>query len=93
MKTLNDKAGSLYTYIQNNTKLGKLRAIRGDLDSKLETIDHSISLLEDLDCPNAVEDLTMQYNELNLYRIQIDLEINRLKREVLLFELEAALAD
>ena len=93
MSTLNDKAGSLYAYIDKSSKLGDLKAYSKRLESKLDTIDANISMCELLDCPGTANVLAEQYNEVNLKKIKVDLEINKIEKDLLEFELNAATAE
>ena len=93
MSTLNDKTGSLYTYVDKNSKLGDLKAYSKKLESKLDTIDANIGMCELLDCPGTADVLAEQYNKVNLEKIKVDLEINKIEKDLLEFELNAATAE
>jgi hypothetical protein len=93
MSTLNDKAGSLYTYVDKSSKLGDLKAYSKRLENKLDTIDANLKMCELLDCPHTADRLAEQYNEVNLTKIKVDLEINAIEKDLLEFELEAATAE
>lgn len=93
MDTLNDKAGNLCTYVAKSSKLGNLKAYSKHLENKLDTIDANLKMCELLDCSQTAERLAEQYNEVNLTKIKVDLEINALEKDLLEFELEAATAE
>ena len=94
MNTHFGKAGSLYTFVENSSKLSNLKDHRDYLEHKLKTIDDNIKLYEKLDCGELALDLfAAQYNKINIKRIKVELEINRLEKALLEFELAAALAD
>ena len=93
MKTLNDKAGSLYIYVDKSSKLGDLKAYSKKLGKQLDTIDANIRMCELVDCPGTADVLAEQYNKVNLEKIKVDLEINKIERDLLEFELNAATAE
>jgi DTW domain-containing protein YfiP len=93
MGTQNKAAGSLYTFVDNNAILDDLRSQIKQLDEDLTTINVNIALCEQYKDEDAAEYLASAYNTKNLKRIQLALKANAVEQEILLFELERALAD
>lgn len=93
MEAQNTKGNSLYTYIQNNQKLDDLRSQIKQLDEDLTSTNLNIALCEQYGDEEAAEYLATVYNTKNLKRIQLALKANTVEQEILLFELEAALAE
>lgn len=93
MGTQNNKAGSLYTFVDNNAILDDLRSQIKKLDEDLTAINVNIALCEQYEDEDAAEYLATAYNTKNLKRIQLALKANAVEQQILLFELESALAD
>jgi hypothetical protein len=93
METQNTKGNSLYTYIQNNQKLSDLEVQINKVKIHLDNLENQISKCEEFGDEDAAEYLAERYNKHNLERIRLELKANAVRQEILLFELETALAE
>ena len=88
-----NSVSNLSTYVANSAAMADLKAKIKQLDNKLNTIDANLKLCEMLDCPYTADRLAQQYNEVNVKRVLLNLKLNKLERETLLFELNSNFRD
>lgn len=93
MEHIKQQDNILYTFIEKNQNIAKLKAKIAKLEADLETINTKTETVERLGLQDTVNYLAVQSNKINLERIVLSLKLNKLEREVLLFELDAALSD
>lgn len=93
MEHIKQQDNILYTFIEKNQNIAKLKAKIAKLEADLETINTKTEAVERLGLQDTVNYLAVQSNKINLERIVLSLKLNKLEREVLLFELDTALSD
>lgn len=90
INTLQDK---LYTFIKNVEYKAKLQAKLDKIEADIESLDKHIEHFEKLGLEPFVDFLTEDRNRLNLERIQLNLKLLEVEKELLVFELLAATRD
>ena len=90
VNTLQDK---LYTFIKNVAYKDELQTKLDKIETELERLDQQIEQFDRLGLEPFVEFLAEDRNKLNLERIQINLKLIEVEKELLVFEFEAAIAD
>lgn len=90
VNTLQDK---LYTFIKNVAYKDELQAKLNKIETEIERLDKHIEHFEKLGLEPFVEFLVEDRNKLNLKRIQINLKLLEVEKELLVFELIAATRD
>lgn len=93
MEHIKQQDNILYTFIEKNQNIAKLKAKIAKLEADLEAINTKTETVERLGLRDTVNYLAVQSNKINLERIVLSLKLNKLEREVLLFELDTALRD
>ena len=90
INTLQDK---LYTFIKNVAYKGELQAKLNQIETELDRLDKHIEHFDKLGLEPFVDFLVEDRNKLNLERIQINLKLIEVEKELLVFEFEAATRD
>lgn len=90
MGTQNNLLNSLCTYLKNGAKYDRLKVKLNQIEKSIEKYDETIEQFENLGDNPFVEFLVEDRNALNLKRIQINLKLVALKKEMLDFELMVA---
>lgn len=93
MGTQNNLLNSLYAYLKNGAKYDHLKAKLNQIEKSIEKYDETIEQFENLGDNPFVEFLVKDRNALNLKRIQTNLKLVTLEKEMLDFELMAATRD
>ena len=84
---------SLYTYLKNGAKYDRLKVKLNQIEKSIEKYDETIEQFENLGDNPFVEFLVEDRNALNLKRIQINLKLVDIEKDMLEFELMAATRD
>lgn len=90
VNTLQDK---LYTFIKNVAYRDELQAKLNEIEIEIERLDEHIEHFDRLGLEPFVDFLTEDRNRLNLERIQLNLKLLEVEKELLVFELLAATRD
>ena len=90
VNTLQDK---LYTFIKNVAYKDELQAKLNKIETELQILDKHIEQFDNLGLESFVEFLAEKRNKLNLERIQLNLKLLEVEKELLVFEFEAATRD
>lgn len=90
INTLQDK---LYTFIKNIAYKDELQAKLDKIETELQILDKHIEQFDNLGLESFVEFLVEKRNKLNLERIQLNLKLLEVEKELLVFEFEAATRD
>ena len=90
VNTLQDK---LYTFIKNVAYKDELQAKLNKIEADIESLDKHIEHFEKLGFEPFVDFLAEDRNKLNLERIQLNLKLLEVEKELLVFELLAATRD
>lgn len=90
INTLQDK---LYTFIKNVAYKDELQAKLNKIETELQILDKHIEQFDNLGLESFVEFLAEKRNKLNLERIQLNLKLLEVEKELLVFEFEAATRD
>ena len=90
MEHINKQVGNLYTFMKNVAYKDELQAKLNKLEASIETLDNHIEQFEDLGDNPLIDFLVEDRNKLNLERIQVNLKLIEIEKELLLFELDAA---
>lgn len=90
INTLQDK---LYTFIKNVAYKDELQAKLNKIETEIEGLDKHIEHFEKLGLEPFVDFLTEDRNKLNVERIQTNLKLLEVEKELLVFELIAATRD
>lgn len=90
VNTLQDK---LYTFIKNVAYKDELQAKLNKIESEIESLDKHIEHFEKLSLKSFVDFLADYRNKLNVKRIQLNLKLLEVEKELLVFELLAATRD
>lgn len=93
MEHINTQVGNLYTFMKNVAYKDELQAKLNKLEASIETLDNHIEQFEHLGDNPFVDFLAEDRNKLNLERIQVNLKLIEIEKELLLFELDAATRD
>ena len=93
MEHINKQVGNLYTFMKNVAYKDELQAKLNKLEASIETLDNHIEQFEDLGDNPLIDFLVEDRNKLNLERIQVNLKLIEIEKELLLFELDAATRD
>ena len=93
MEHINKQVGNLYTFMKNVAYKDELQAKLNKLEASIETLDNHIEQFEDLGDNPLIDFLVEDRNKLNLERIQVNLKLVEIEKELLLFELDAATRD
>ena len=93
MEHINTQVGNLYTFMKNVAYKDELQTKLNKLEASIETLDNHIEQFEDLGDNPFVDFLAEDRNKLNLERIQVNLKLIEIEKELLLFELDAATRD
>ena len=93
MRTQNNLLNSLYTYLKNGAKFDRLKVKLNQIEKSIEKYDETIEQFENLGDNPFVEFLVEDRNALNLKRIQINLKLVDIEKDMLEFELMAATRD
>lgn len=90
MGTQNNLLNSLYTYLRNGAKYDHLKAKLNQIEQRIEKYDETIEQFEKLGNNPFVEFAIETRNTLNLKRIQVNLKLVAIEKEMLEFELMVA---
>lgn len=90
VNTLQDK---LYTFIKNVAYKDELQAKLNKIETEIESLDKHIEHFEKLGLKSFVDFLAEYRNKLNVKRIQLNLKLLEVEKELLVFELLAATRD
>ena len=90
VNTLQDK---LYTFIKNVAYKDELQAKLNKIEMEIERLDQHIEQFDKLGLEPFVDFLAEDRNRLNLERIQLNLKLLEVEKELLVFELLAATRD
>lgn len=93
MGHINTQLDNLYTFIKNVEYKAKLQAKLNKIEMEIERLDQHIEHFDKLGLEPFVDFLTEDRNRLNLERIQINLKLIEVEKELLVFEFEAATRD
>lgn len=93
MRHINTQLDNLYTFIKNVAYKDELQAKLNKIEIEIERLDEHIEHFDRLGLEPFVDFLTEDRNRLNLERIQINLKLIEVEKELLVFEFEAATRD
>lgn len=93
MEHINSLQDKLYTFIKNVAYKDELQAKLNKIEADIESLDKHIEHFEKLGLESFVEFLVEKRNKLNLERIQLNLKLLEVEKELLVFELLAATRD
>lgn len=93
MGHINTQLDNLYTFIKNVAYKDKLQTKLNKIETEIERLDKHIEHFDKLGLEPFVEFLVEDRNKLNLKRIQTNLKLIEVEREMLEFELMAATRD
>lgn len=93
MEHINSLQDKLYTFIKNVAYKDELQAKLNKIEADIESFDKHIEHFEKLGLEPFVDFLTEDRNRLNLERIQLNLKLLEVEKELLVFELLAATRD
>ena len=93
MEHVNTQLDNLYTFIKNIAYKDELQTKLNEIEIELERLDQQIEQFDRLGLEPFVDFLTEDRNRLNLERIQINLKLIEVEKELLVFEFEAATRD
>ena len=93
MGHVNTQLDNLYTFIKNIAYKDELQTKLNEIEIELERLDEHIEHFDRLGLEPFVDFLTEDRNRLNLERIQINLKLIEVEKELLVFEFEAAMRD
>ena len=93
MEHINSLQDKLYTFIKNVAYKDELQTKLNEIEIELERLDQHIEQFDRLGLEPFVDFLTEDRNRLNLERIQINLKLIEVEKELLVFEFEAATRD
>ena len=93
MEHINSLQDKLYTFIKNVAYKDELQTKLNEIEIELERLDQQIEQFDRLGLEPFVDFLTEDRNRLNLERIQINLKLIEVEKELLVFELLAATRD
>lgn len=88
METFLHTPNNLYTYIKNNQNMADLQAQIEENEKDLDLLEESIERYEKANFTGVVEVLSKSYNKLMQKTILLKLELNKLEKQNLLFELQ-----
>jgi hypothetical protein len=93
MEHINSLQDKLYTFIKNVAYKDELQAKLTEIEIEIERLDKHIEHFDRLGLEPFVDFLTEDRNRLNLERIQLNLKLLEVEKELLVFELLAATRD
>ena len=93
MEHINSLQDKLYTFIKNVAYKDELQTKLNEIELEIERLDEHIEHFDRLGLEPFVDFLTEDRNRLNLERIQINLKLIEVEKELLVFEFEAAMRD
>ena len=93
MEHINSLQDKLYTFIKNVAYKDELQAKLNKIEADIERLDKHIEHFDRLGLEPFVDFLTEDRNRLNLERIQLNLKLLEVEKELLVFELLAATRD
>ena len=93
MEHINTQLDNLYTFIKNVAYKDELQTKLNEIEIEIERLDEHIEHFDRLGLEPFVDFLTEDRNRLNLERIQINLKLIEVEKELLVFEFEAATRD
>ena len=93
MEHLNSLQDKLYTFIKNVAYKDELQAKLNKIEADIESLDKHIEHFDRLGLEPFVDFLAEDRNKLNLERIQLNLKLLEVEKELLVFELLAATRD
>lgn len=93
MRHVNTQLDNLYTFIKNVAYKDELHTKLNEIEIEIERLDEHIEHFDRLGLEPFVDFLTEDRNRLNLERIQINLKLIEVEKELLVFEFEAATRD
>ena len=93
MEHVNTVQDKLYTFTKNVAYKAELQAKLNKIETEIERLDKHIEHFDRLGLEPFVDFLTEDRNRLNLERIQLNLKIIEVEKELLVFELFAATRD
>jgi hypothetical protein len=93
MGHINTQLDNLYTFIKNIAYKDELQTKLNEIEIELERLDQHIEQFDRLGLEPFVDFLTEDRNRLNLERIQLNLKLLEVEKELLVFELLAATRD
>ena len=93
MEHINSLQDKLYTFIKNVAYKDELQAKLNKIEADIESLDKHIEHFDRLGLEPFVDFLAEDRNKLNLERIQLNLKLLEVEKELLVFEFEAAMRD
>ena len=93
MRHVHTQLDNLYTFIKNVAYKDELQTKLNEIEIEIERLDQQIEQFDRLGLEPFVDFLTEDRNRLNLERIQINLKLIEVEKELLVFEFEAATRD
>lgn len=93
MEHINSLQDKLYTFIKNVAYKDELQAKLNKIETEIESLDKHIEHFDRLGLEPFVDFLAEDRNKLNLERIQLNLKLLEVEKELLVFELLAATRD
>ena len=93
MEHINSLQDKLYTFIKNVAYKDELQAKLNKIEAEIESLDKQIEQFDKLGLEPFVDFLAEDRNKLNLERIQLNLKLLEVEKELLVFELLAATRD
>ena len=93
MEHINSLQDKLYTFIKNVAYKDELQAKLNKIEAEIESLDKHIEHFDRLGLEPFVDFLTEDRNRFNLERIQLNLKLLEVEKELLVFELLAATRD
>ena len=93
MEHINSLQDKLYTFIKNVAYKDELQAKLNKIEADIESLDKHIEHFDRLGLEPFVDFLAEDRNKLNLERIQLNLKLLEVEKELLVFELLAATRD
>jgi hypothetical protein len=93
MGQINTQLDNLYTFIKNVAYKDELQNKLNEIELEIERLDEHIEQFDRLGLEPFVDFLVEDRNKLNLERIQINLKLIEVEKELLVFEFEAAIRD
>ena len=93
MGHINTQLDNLYTFIKNVAYKDELQTKLNEIELELERLDEHIEHFDRLGLETFIDFLTEDRNRLNLERIQLNLKLLEVEKELLVFELLAATRD
>lgn len=88
METFLHTPNSLHTYIKNNQIMADLQAQIAENEKDLDLLEDSIERYEEANFTGVAELLAKSYNKLMKKIILLKLDLNKLEKQNLLFELQ-----